>query len=61
MVGTFTSEKKKAWPKYLPDLITACNSSTHNSIGYSPYLFMFDRQPRFLVDVVMGITLEDDK
>ena len=25
MVGTLTSEKKKAWPKYLPDLVMAYN------------------------------------
>ena len=60
MVGTLTSEKKKAWPKYLPDLVMAYNSSTHDSTGFSPYFLMFGRQPRLPVDVVMGITLEDD-
>ena len=58
MVGTLTSEKKKAWPKYLPDFIMAYNSSTHDLTGYSPYFVMFGRQPRLQVDV--GITLEDD-
>ena len=29
MVGTLTSKKKKAWPKYLPDLVMAYNSATH--------------------------------
>ena len=60
MVGTLTSEKKKAWPKYLPDLVMAYNSSTHDSTGFSPYFLIFGRQPRLPVDVVMGITLEDD-
>ena len=60
MVGTLTSEKKKAWPKYLSDLVMAYNSSTHDSTGFSPYFLMFGRQPRLPVDVVMGITLEDD-
>ena len=60
MVGTLTSEKKKAWPKYLPDLVMAYNSSTHDSTGFSPYFLMLGRQPRLLVDVVVGITLEDD-
>ena len=59
MVGTLTSEKK-AWPKYLPDLVMAYNSSTHDSTGYSPYFLMFGRQPRLPADVFMGITLEDD-
>ena len=36
MVGTLTSEKKKARPKYLPDLVMAYNSSTHDLTGYSP-------------------------
>ena len=36
MVGTLTSEKKKAWPKYLPDLVMAYNPSTHDLTGYSP-------------------------
>ena len=60
MVGTLTSEKKKAWPKYLPDLVMAYNSATHDSTGYSPYFMMFGRQPRLPVDIAMGITLEDD-
>ena len=60
MVGTLTSEKKKARPKYLPDLFMAYNSSTHDSTGYLPYFLMFGRQPRLPVDVVIGITLEDD-
>ena len=60
MVATLTSEKKKAWPKCLPDLVMAYNSSTHDSTGFSPYFLMFGRQPRLPVDVVMGITLEDD-
>ena len=60
MVGTLTSEKKKVWPKYLPDLVMAYNSSTHDSTGYSPYFLMFCRQPRLPVDMVMGITLKDD-
>ena len=60
MVGTLTSKKKKAWPKYLPDLVMAYNSATHDSTGYSPYFMMFGRQPRLPVDIAMGITLEDD-
>ena len=60
MVGTLTSEKKKAWPKYLPDLVMAYNSSTHDSTGFLPYFLMLGRQPRLPVDVAMGITLEDD-
>ena len=60
MVHTLTSKKKKAWSKYLPDLVVAYNSSTHVSTGYSPYFLMFGRKPRLPVDVFMGITLEDD-
>ena len=60
MVGTLTSEKKKVWPKYLPDLVMAYNSATHHSTGYSPYFMMFGRQPRLPVDIAMGIALEDD-
>ena len=60
MIGTLTKEKKKAWPKYLADLVLAYNSSTHESTGYSPYFMMFGRQPRLLIDVAMGITLDDD-
>ena len=41
MVGTLTSEKKKAWPKYLPDLVMTYNSSTHDSRGYSPYFLVW--------------------
>ena len=60
MFGTLTSEKKKAWPKYLPDLVMAYNLPAHDSTDFSPYFLMFGRQPRLPVDVVMGITLEDD-
>ena len=61
MIGTLTKEKKKAWPKYLADLVLAYNSSTHESTGYSPYFMMFGRQPRLPIDVAMGITLDDDE
>ena len=60
MVGTLASEKKMAWPKNLPDLVMAYNSSTHDSRGYLPYFLMLGIQPRLQVDVVMGIILEDD-
>ena len=59
MVGTLTNEKKKAWPRYLPDLVMAYNSSTHESTGYSPYFMMFGRQPRLPIDIAMGLYLED--
>ena len=52
--------KKEAWPKYVADLALAYNSSTHESMGYSPYFMMFGRQPRLSIDVAMGITLDDD-
>ena len=60
MIGTLTNEMKKAWPKYLADLVLAYNSSTHESMGYSPYFMMFGWQPRLPIDVAMGITLDDD-
>ena len=60
MIGTLTNEKKKAWPKYLADLALAYNSSTHESMGYSSYFMMFGSQPRLLIDVAMGITLDDN-
>ena len=60
MIGTFTNEKKKAWPKYLADLVLAYNSSTHESTGYSPCFMMFGRQPMLPIAVAMGITLDDD-
>ena len=60
MIGTLTNEKKKEWPKYLADLVLAYNSSTHESTGYSLYFMIFGKQPRLLIDVTMGITLDDD-
>ena len=55
-----TNKKKKAWPKYLADLVLAYNSSTHESTGYLPYFMLFHRQPRLQIDIAMSITLEGD-
>ena len=55
MLGTLEADKKKNWKQYIAPLIQAYNSIKHESTGYSPYMLLFEREPKLLVDIAFGI------
>lgn len=54
LLRSLTMEKKRAWPKYISQLVWAYNTSTHRSTGHSPYSLMFGVPPRLPIDFLLG-------
>lgn len=61
MLGTLEEDKKKNWKEYVPAMVQAYNATRHDSTGYSPFFLMLGRHPRLPIDIVMGISPEEDK
>ncbi|XP_049331323.1 retrovirus-related Pol polyprotein from transposon opus [Astyanax mexicanus] len=55
LLRTLPSEQKRRWPKYLPQLLFAYNTTVHQTTAHSPYELMFGRQPRLPVDSLLGV------
>ncbi|KAL7851957.1 hypothetical protein SRHO_G00177420 [Serrasalmus rhombeus] len=55
LLRTLPSEQKKRWPKHLPQLLFAYNTTVHQATSHSPYELMFGREPRLPVDSLLGV------
>ena len=55
MLGTLPKEKKSEWKNHIGTLVHAYNCTWNSATGFSPYYLMFGRQPRFPVDVALGL------
>ena len=53
MLRAYVAKTPSKWEKYLPILEFANNSSKHTSTGYSPFMLMYDFQPRAPVYVTI--------
>lgn len=61
MLGTLEPDKKKHWKKCVNPLVHAYNSTRHESTGYTPFLLMFDREPRLPIYLAFGINFHNKK
>ena len=55
MLGTLPKEKKSEWKNHIGTLVHAYNCTPNSATGFSPYYFMFGRQPHLPVDVALGL------
>lgn len=58
LLHSLPRDKKKKWPRYLPQILFACNTIEHTSTNYSPYESMFVQRAR--LPVVFLLAIPDD-
>jgi transposase InsO family protein len=46
--------RKRKWPEYIRELVFSYNLTPHASTGYSPYFFMYGRDPYLPIDFLLG-------
>lgn len=59
LLRTLPPDHKRSWPRVLPELLFAYNTTIHQSTQHSPYELMFGQQPRLPVDFLLGVTEEE--
>lgn len=59
LLRTLPPDQKKYWPRHLPQVTYAYNTTIHQSTGMTPYFIMFGREPRLPVDFLLGADPEE--
>ncbi|CAG2234451.1 unnamed protein product [Mytilus edulis] len=60
LLKSLSPDKKKHWPKYLPELVFSYNVSQNSTTGNSPYYLLFDRSPKLSIDFLLGTNQTDE-
>uniref|UniRef100_A0A3B1J8K5 Gypsy retrotransposon integrase-like protein 1 n=1 Tax=Astyanax mexicanus TaxID=7994 RepID=A0A3B1J8K5_ASTMX len=54
LLRTLPVEEKRHWPRHLPQLTFAYNTTPHQTTGQTPHFLMFGYHPRLPVDFLLG-------
>lgn len=60
LLKALTPERKRHWPKHLPELLFSYNATQNTTTGYSPFHLMFGRLPKLPIDFLLGFLHDDD-
>ena len=58
LLRTLPDTQKRRWPRVLPQLLFAYNTTVNSATGYSPYELLFGRRPHLPVDALLGRDVE---
>ena len=61
MIGKLSKDWKADWPKYLPELVHAYNSTRSAIMGYSPHYLMFGQQPHLSINIYFPTIMSTEK
>ena len=61
LLKTLPPAKKRKWPEYLPELLYVYNATPHSSTMYIPHFFMFGREARLPINLLLGEDGEVDE
>lgn len=59
LLRTLPPEQKRKWPRALPQLLFAYNTTVHQSTSHSPYELLFGQKPQLPVDFLLGLVREE--
>ena len=54
LLRTLSSDQKRRWPRLLPQLLFAYNTTVNHTTGFSPFELLFGRRPQLPVDDLLG-------
>ena len=54
MLSKYVSENQRDWDEFLPFVMLAYRTSTHDSTGFSPAMIFMGREPRLPIDLLIG-------
>ena len=59
MLSKYVSADQRDWDDYIPVLMFAYRSSTHESTGQTPSMLMFGREVELPIDILYGLHRAD--